>query len=256
MTNGPQAGPAYPPARVRLLRGLVLHHHRGPDLGRRGRADALRLVPRLRLALGLPRLRTDGTLGLVVERLARASPRDGLRRRRAGGDGVGLLGAGGGAGRGRAQGLRPRRRSCRTTASIALLGASLLWFGWFGFNAGSALTTGKQAPLAFTNTLLAPAATLGGLDADRLPARAQGDRDRRGDGDRRRGGRDHAGGRLHQSDERDLAGGAGGVPVLRDDRLAAAHTRLDETLDVLAAHGFAGFTGILFIGFSRRRAGT
>ncbi len=41
-----------------------------------------------------------------------------------------------------------------------VLGAALLWFGWFGFNAGSALSAGTGAVLAFVNTLLAPAATL------------------------------------------------------------------------------------------------
>jgi Amt family ammonium transporter len=41
-----------------------------------------------------------------------------------------------------------------------LLGAGLLWFGWFGFNAGSALAASPIAGLAFVTTMLAPAATL------------------------------------------------------------------------------------------------
>jgi ammonium transporter, Amt family len=43
---------------------------------------------------------------------------------------------------------------------FVLLGSGLLWFGWFGFNAGSALAASPIAGLAFTTTMLAPAATL------------------------------------------------------------------------------------------------
>jgi Amt family ammonium transporter len=45
-------------------------------------------------------------------------------------------------------------------AVYALLGAGLLWFGWFGFNGGSGYSTGHPGVLAFVNTLLAPACTL------------------------------------------------------------------------------------------------
>jgi Amt family ammonium transporter len=41
--------------------------------------------------------------------------------------------------------------------TMTMIGASLLWFGWFGFNAGSALEANGQAVLAFMNTLLATA---------------------------------------------------------------------------------------------------
>ena len=41
---------------------------------------------------------------------------------------------------------------------MTMVGASLLWVGWFGFNAGSALEAGDIAALAFINTLLATAA--------------------------------------------------------------------------------------------------
>ncbi len=41
--------------------------------------------------------------------------------------------------------------------TMTMVGASLLWVGWFGFNAGSALEAGDVAALAFINTLLATA---------------------------------------------------------------------------------------------------
>ena len=48
--------------------------------------------------------------------------------------------------------------------TMTMIGASLLWVGWFGFNAGSALEAGDVAALAFVNTLLATAgATLSWL---------------------------------------------------------------------------------------------
>jgi Amt family ammonium transporter len=40
---------------------------------------------------------------------------------------------------------------------MTMIGASLLWFGWFGFNAGSALEANNSAVLAFINTFLATA---------------------------------------------------------------------------------------------------
>jgi Amt family ammonium transporter len=42
--------------------------------------------------------------------------------------------------------------------TMTMIGASLLWVGWFGFNAGSALEAGDVAALAFINTMLATAA--------------------------------------------------------------------------------------------------
>ena len=95
-----------PAPRLHGLPGDLLHHHRGPGLGRGGRADALRRLPRLRRALVGLRLRRARPLGLR-RRLAAGERHARLRRRRAGRDGLGLLGPGGGAGRRRPQGLRP-----------------------------------------------------------------------------------------------------------------------------------------------------
>jgi Amt family ammonium transporter len=133
-------------------------------------------------------------------------------------------------------------------AVYVLLGAGLLWFGWFGFNGGSGFNTGANSTLAFTNTLLTPACTLlvwFGLDFIRgrqitaigaATAIVVGCV-----------GITPAGGYISPGFAM-LLGALVALPcyfviVWR------ARTRVDETLDVLAAHGMAGFTGILFIGF-------
>ncbi len=133
-------------------------------------------------------------------------------------------------------------------AVYVLLGAGLLWFGWFGFNGGSGFSTGDASVLAFTNTLLTPACALivwFALDLIR--------------------GRKvtaigaataiivgcvlitPAGGFI--SPGWAMALGAVGALPCYAAIVWRPRTRVDETLDVLAAHGIAGFTGILFIGF-------
>jgi len=52
----------------------------------------------------------------------------------------------------------PQERMIPHNLPFTLLGAGLLWFGWFGFNAGSALSAGGSAALAFTTTQSAAAA--------------------------------------------------------------------------------------------------
>ena len=133
-------------------------------------------------------------------------------------------------------------------AVYVLLGAGLLWFGWFGFNGGSGFGANEASVLAFTNTLLCPAASVAvwmGLDAAR--------------------GRKvtavgaataiivgcvlitPAGGYVSPG----WAIGLGALGALPCYAMIVwrPRTRVDETLDVLAAHGIAGFTGILAIGF-------
>jgi Amt family ammonium transporter len=51
----------------------------------------------------------------------------------------------------------PHERMAPHNLPMTLLGAGLLWFGWFGFNAGSALSAGGGAALAFTTTQTAAA---------------------------------------------------------------------------------------------------
>src|SRR4051812_19297732 len=133
-------------------------------------------------------------------------------------------------------------------AVYVILGAGLLWFGWFGFNGGSGFSTGQNSVLAFTNTLLCPATTLVvwfALDLIRgrkvtaigaataiivgcvaiTPA----------------GGYVSPGWAM-------LLGALAALPSY-GIIVWRTRTRVDETLDVLAAHGTAGFFGILFIGF-------
>ncbi|HZO16068.1 MAG TPA: ammonium transporter, partial [Polyangiaceae bacterium] len=52
----------------------------------------------------------------------------------------------------------PRMRHAPHNLTMTVLGAGLLWFGWFGFNAGSALTSGGLAATAMVNTHIAAAA--------------------------------------------------------------------------------------------------
>ncbi|PTA68783.1 ammonium transporter [Deinococcus arcticus] len=54
----------------------------------------------------------------------------------------------------------PRTAHVPHNVPFVLLGAGLLWFGWMGFNAGSALAANQTAALAFITTLIAPAAAM------------------------------------------------------------------------------------------------
>jgi Amt family ammonium transporter len=52
----------------------------------------------------------------------------------------------------------PREMMAPHSLTMTMIGASLLWFGWFGFNAGSNLEANGTAALAFVNTFVATAA--------------------------------------------------------------------------------------------------
>ena len=128
-----------------------------------------------------------------------------------------------------------------------LLGAGLLWFGWFGFNGGSGFNTGTNSALAFTNTLLTPACTLlTWFILDLMRSRqitAVGAATAIIVGCV---GITPAGGFISPIWAMVL-----GVVVTLPCYFVVAwrpRTRVDETLDVLAAHGVAGFSGIIIIG--------
>jgi Amt family ammonium transporter len=133
-------------------------------------------------------------------------------------------------------------------AVYVLLGGGLLWFGWFGFNGGSGFNTGQNSVLAFANTLLTPACTLmtwfilDFLRSRQITAIGAATAIIVGCV-----GITPAGGFVSPIWAMVL-----GVLVTFPCYFVVAYrprTRVDETLDVLAAHGVAGFTGILFIGF-------
>jgi Amt family ammonium transporter len=136
---------------------------------------------------------------------------------------------------------------------FVLLGSGLLWFGWFGFNAGSALAASPQAGLAFVTTMLAPAATLVVwtiLDAVRTgkptsvgcataivvglvavtPAAG------------------------YISPMSALALGAIAAVPSYFGILLRAKTSLDDSLDVVAAHGLGGTVGALLTGVFAEKA--
>jgi ammonium transporter, Amt family len=130
---------------------------------------------------------------------------------------------------------------------FTLLGAGLLWFGWFGFNGGSALAANGLAALAFANTFLAPMSSLvvwSLLDYSRTgratavgaatgivvglvavtPA----------------AGFVSPAGAL-------ILGGLAALPSYFAISLRS-RTRIDDSLDVFAGHGVGGLTGALLTG--------
>jgi len=136
---------------------------------------------------------------------------------------------------------------------FTLLGAGLAWFGWFGFNGGSALGANQSAALAFANTMFAPMATLvvwSLLD-------------------------------LMRTSKTTAIGAATAIVVglvaitpaagfvsplsaIAIGGIAAApsyfallwraRTRLDDSLDVVAAHGVGGIVGALLTGVLAERS--
>jgi Amt family ammonium transporter len=129
---------------------------------------------------------------------------------------------------------------------LTVMGGGILWFGWFGFNAGSALTAGG-AGVAFVNTNTATAAALlAWLGVERL-----------------RTGRPTTLGAVSGA----IAGAVAITPACGFVNTAGAtviglvagvasalavsvkfKVRVDDSLDVLAVHGVAGLVGTLMVG--------
>ena len=136
---------------------------------------------------------------------------------------------------------------------FTLLGAGLLWFGWFGFNGGSALGANQSAALALANTMFAPMATLvvwSLLDITRT-------------------GKTTAIGAataivVGLVAVTPAAGFVSPLSAIAIGGIAAApsyfallwrvRTRLDDSLDVVAAHGVGGIVGALLTGILAERS--
>jgi Amt family ammonium transporter len=148
--------------------------------------------------------------------------------------------------------LGPRRERDAASGTphnvpFTLLGAAMLWFGWFGFNAGSALGASGVAANAFVTTHCAAAAALvSWVVLDQM-----------------RTGKPTAVGAAtgavvglvaitpaagFVTPLAALAIGAIGAFVSHSAIRLRARTRLDDTLDVFACHGVAGIVGAVLTG--------
>src|SRR5207253_10542038 len=127
--------------------------------------------------------------------------------------------------------------------ALTMVGAGLLWVGWFGFNAGSALEANGLAAVAMVNTLVAPAAgLLGWMGLERLVSGKPS----------MLGGASGAVAGLVAVTPAAGASGPVGAMLLG---LAASlvcyafggslknRLRLDDSLDVFGIHGLGGITG-------------
>lgn len=131
---------------------------------------------------------------------------------------------------------------------MVVLGTTLLWFGWFGFNAGSALTAGGLASQAFVNTFLAAAvAMLAWTSVDTLK-----------DGKPTTVGGcigvvaglvaiTPAAGFVTTSSAL-VIGLAAGIVCNIVARFVKGKFKLDDTLDVFACHGVGGAIGVTMTG--------
>jgi Amt family ammonium transporter len=136
---------------------------------------------------------------------------------------------------------------------FTLLGAGVLWFGWFGFNAGSALAASPIAALAFTATMLAPMGTLVAWTLIDIA----------------RTGKPTAVGAataivVGLVAITPAAGFVGPMSAIALGAIAAfpsyfalqwrVKTSLDDSLDVVAAHGVGGTVGALLTGVFAQKA--
>ena len=153
---------------------------------------------------------------------------------------------------GRRQGW-PRDAMPPHSVPLSLLGAGILWFGWFGFNAGSALGANNIAVHAFVNTQLAAAAGMIGwlifeLGKEKVATTLGA----------------ASGAVAGMVAITPCAGFIGPMPALAVGALAGVacvvavrvkfRLRYDDSLDVLAVHGIGGVVGMILLGLFASRA--
>ena len=116
-----------------------------------------------------------------------------------------------------------KRPSPPHNLTMTLTGAGLLWFGWFGFNAGSALSSGASAALALVNThIAAGAAACSWVLAERV-----------------------------KHGKATALGAASGLvagPVCYGAVLLKNRFGYDDALDAFGVHGVGGFLGAVLTG--------
>jgi Amt family ammonium transporter len=141
----------------------------------------------------------------------------------------------------------PRERMSPHSIPLSVVGAGILWFGWFGFNAGSALAANGVAVHAFVNTQLAAAAGLLGWmffeGAKERTATALGA---------------VSGAVAGMVAITPCAGFVGPMPALLIGAVAGFFCVLavrlkfrylyDDSLDVVAIHGMGGLIGMILLG--------
>ncbi len=139
---------------------------------------------------------------------------------------------------------------------LCLLGVGMLWFGWYGFNAGSAIASGSMATIAFVNTTLGAAgAMLAWMLLDQITKKemtALG------------AGTGAVAGLVgitpacgYVTPMGALAVGMITSAVCYLSATLRAKSKLDDSLDAFAVHGVGGFTGAILTGvFSNTAAKT
>ena len=148
----------------------------------------------------------------------------------------------------------PRHPMPPHSLPLTLLGTGILWFGWFGFNAGSALAANTVAAQAFMNTFVAAAAAMiGWLIVERLKA---------GHATTLGAASGAVAGLVAITP---CAGFVGGVAPIIIGLIAGVVCYLaislkfrfgyDDSLDVVGVHLVGGLIGSILLGLVRRRVG-